>query len=193
MLPEEKAREKIDKQLRNAGWDIVSRDEYVPRSASAVKEALMQGNTESDYLLFVDDKAIAVVEAKREENPLGEEVQQQAEDYACNPQGCGSRIRSRWSTLQMGRKFTSKICCGRIVTMLSFRKCTLLRKCCSLLDRFPNTVRCLVWRSVASAIVNTAQKLSLRSPSNRVQKRALPFWLRVPAKHTLHASPATVC
>lgn len=86
MLPEEIARVKIDKQLNGAGWDIVSRDEYVPRSASAVKEALMQGNTESDYLLFVDDKAIAVVEAKREENPLGEDVQQQAGDYACNPQ-----------------------------------------------------------------------------------------------------------
>jgi type I site-specific restriction endonuclease len=67
MLPEERAREKIDKQLTTAGWDIVSRDEYVPQSASAVKEALMLGNTESDYLLFVDDKAIAVVEAKREE------------------------------------------------------------------------------------------------------------------------------
>ena len=86
MLPEERARVKIDKQLISAGWDIVSRDEYIPRSASAVKEALMHGNTESDYLLFVDDKAIAVVEAKREENPLGEDVQQQAEDYACNPQ-----------------------------------------------------------------------------------------------------------
>jgi len=86
MLPEEKARVKIDKQLTNAGWDIVSRDEYVPQSASAVKEALMQGNTESDYLLFVDDKAIAVVEAKREENPLGEDVQAQAESYARNPQ-----------------------------------------------------------------------------------------------------------
>ena len=86
MLPEEKARVKIDKQLISAGWDVVSRDEYVPQSASAVKEALMQGNTESDYLLFVDDKAIAVVEAKREENPLGEDVQGQAEDYACNPQ-----------------------------------------------------------------------------------------------------------
>jgi len=48
MLPEEKARVKIDKQLINAGWDIVSRDEYVPKSVSAVKEALMQGNTESD-------------------------------------------------------------------------------------------------------------------------------------------------
>ena len=87
MLPEEQARVKIDKQLISAGWDIVSRDEYVPRSASAVKEALMQGNTESDYLLFVDDKAIAVVEAKREENPLGDEVEKQAENYACNPQG----------------------------------------------------------------------------------------------------------
>ena len=86
MLPEEKARVKIDKQLTSAGWDIVSRDEYVPHCASAVKEALMQGNTESDYLLFVDDKAIAVLEAKREENELGEDVQIQAEDYACNPQ-----------------------------------------------------------------------------------------------------------
>ena len=57
MLPEERAREKIDKQLTTAGWDIVSRDEYVPQSASAVKESLMLGNTESDYLLFVDDKA----------------------------------------------------------------------------------------------------------------------------------------
>lgn len=86
MLPEELAREKIDKQLKTAGWDIVSRDEYVPQSASAVKEGLMRGNTESDYLLFIDDKAIAVVEAKREENPLGSEVEQQAEGYAKSPQ-----------------------------------------------------------------------------------------------------------
>ena len=38
LLPEERARIKIDRQLTNAGWDIVSRDEYVPRSASAVKK-----------------------------------------------------------------------------------------------------------------------------------------------------------
>ena len=86
MLPEEQARVKIDKQLINAGWDIVSRNEYIPKSTSAVKEALMQGNTESDYLLFVDDKAIAVVEAKKESSDLGEEVAQQAEDYSVNPQ-----------------------------------------------------------------------------------------------------------
>lgn len=86
MLPEEKARVKIDKQLRNAGWDIVSRNEYLPNSTTAVKEALMVGNTESDYLLFIDGKAIAVVEAKREENPLGDEVKKQAENYATSPQ-----------------------------------------------------------------------------------------------------------
>ena len=42
MTPEEKARVKIDKQLRNAGWDIVSRDEYVPSNSLAVKEALIR-------------------------------------------------------------------------------------------------------------------------------------------------------
>ncbi|MBL7576197.1 type I restriction enzyme, R subunit [Peptoniphilus asaccharolyticus DSM 20463] len=87
MLPEEKARIKIDKQLTDAGWDIVARDEYTPFNASAVKEALMQGNKESDYLLFVDDKAIAVVEAKAEDNSLGDIVAQQAEWYSKNPQG----------------------------------------------------------------------------------------------------------
>lgn len=86
MLPEEQARTKIDKQLTEAGWDIVARDEYVPKNATAVKEALMQGNTESDYLLFVDDKAIAVVEAKREENPLADDVEKQAEGYSVHPQ-----------------------------------------------------------------------------------------------------------
>ena len=86
MLPEEKAREKIDKQLRNAGWDVVFRNEYVPNSTSAVKEALMRGNTESDYLLFIDGKAIAVIEAKREENLLIGQVEQQVEGYAHNPQ-----------------------------------------------------------------------------------------------------------
>lgn len=86
MLPEERARIKIEKQLINAGWDVVSRHEYISNSASAVKEALMQGNTESDYLVFVEKKAIAVVEAKKESNPLGMEVEKQAERYAVHPQ-----------------------------------------------------------------------------------------------------------
>lgn len=86
MLPEELARIKIDKQLQDSGWEIVSRMEYIPNTTSAVKEALMKGSKESDYLLFVEDKAIAVVEAKKEENMLGEEVAVQAENYSVNPQ-----------------------------------------------------------------------------------------------------------
>lgn len=85
LLPEELARIKIDNQLNEAGWDIVSRDEYIPNHAQAVKEALMVGLKESDYLLFVDNKAIAVVEAKREENDLGFEVATQAENYSMSP------------------------------------------------------------------------------------------------------------
>lgn len=41
MLPEEKARVKIDKQLRNVGWDIVSRNEYLPNSTVAVSYMLI--------------------------------------------------------------------------------------------------------------------------------------------------------
>ena len=52
LLPEQLARIKIDNQLKEAGWDIVSRHEYIPNLAQAVKEALMAGSTESDYLLF---------------------------------------------------------------------------------------------------------------------------------------------
>lgn len=86
MLPEEQARIKIDKQLQDAGWDIISRNEYIPGNTVAVKEALMLGGKESDYLLFVEDKAIAVVEAKKEANALGSEVAEQAEHYAVTPQ-----------------------------------------------------------------------------------------------------------
>ena len=86
LKPEQKARVKIDRQLLDAGWVVVSRDDYDPTSASAVREALMKGNTESDYLLFVDNRAIAVVEAKRKEDPLGPKVQSQVEDYSRHPQ-----------------------------------------------------------------------------------------------------------
>lgn len=85
MLPEEKARIKIDEKLSKAGWYIVDRDEYVPQTTSTIREALTQGNKESDYLFFIDNKAIAVLEAKRADNPLGKDVESQAENYARTP------------------------------------------------------------------------------------------------------------
>ncbi len=82
MLPEEKARLKIDKKLEAAGWRVVSREDFVPNEPLAVKEGLMEGNKEADYLLFLMGKAIGVLEAKREEIDVNTpEVIEQAENY----------------------------------------------------------------------------------------------------------------
>src|SRR5579872_599173 len=65
MTPEEKARERIDQQLRQAGWDVQN---YREMSISAglgvaVREfPLITGH--ADYMLYADAKAIGVVEAK---------------------------------------------------------------------------------------------------------------------------------
>lgn len=86
MLPEEQARVKINEQLVGAGWEVITRFEYNRKNPSAVVEASMLGRKESDYLLFIDNKAIAVVEAKRAERNLDELVAQQAENYTITPQ-----------------------------------------------------------------------------------------------------------
>ena len=39
MLPEEKARVKIDEKLNKSGWYVVDRDEYAPHTTSAIREA----------------------------------------------------------------------------------------------------------------------------------------------------------
>ncbi len=82
MTPEEQARQKIDFVLKEAGWQIVSRDDYSPHlSAVAVEEGLLKGNLEADYLLFLDGKAIGVLEAKREGTDLLAVASAQAENY----------------------------------------------------------------------------------------------------------------
>ena len=82
LLPEEKARKKIDMLLKKAGWSIVPRDQYSPGvSAVAIEEGLLKGNLEADYLLFLEGKAIGVLEAKKESVSLDDIVANQAENY----------------------------------------------------------------------------------------------------------------
>ena len=82
LLPEQKARQKIDEMLSKTGWDIISRNEYSDiYNGCAITEALLTGNLEADYLLFVGGKAIGVLEAKRAENKLSVEVAEQAQNY----------------------------------------------------------------------------------------------------------------
>ncbi len=68
MTPEEKARQKIDQWFTDAGWKVINRDEYEPTStAVAIREGLLKSNLEADYFLFINGKAVGVLEAKREE------------------------------------------------------------------------------------------------------------------------------
>ena len=68
MTPEEKSRVKIDQMFEDAGWHVVDRDFYSPTiTAAAIREGLLQGNLEADYFLFINGKAVGVLEAKRAE------------------------------------------------------------------------------------------------------------------------------
>ena len=83
MEPEEKARVIIDRMFEEAGWKVVERDKYAPNmTAVAIREGLMVGNREADYLLFLNGKAVGVLEAKRIEIDINSDiVQEQARLY----------------------------------------------------------------------------------------------------------------
>ena len=60
MTPEEKARVKIDRWFEDAGWQVVNRDEFEPTmSAVAVREGLLKGNLEADYLMSSTVRCVA--------------------------------------------------------------------------------------------------------------------------------------
>ncbi len=86
MTPEEKARQNIDRLFSDAGWSVVDRLHYNPRlSAAAIKEGLLCGNLKADYLLFIEGKAVGVLEAKREDTDVSSlAVIKQAENYTYN-------------------------------------------------------------------------------------------------------------
>lgn len=90
MTPEEKARQKIDQMFTDAGWDVIDREEYAAgMTAAAIREGLLQGNKEADYFLFLNGKAVGVLEAKREEVDVTDDwVSEQAEGYARSVPAC---------------------------------------------------------------------------------------------------------
>ena len=86
MTPEEKARIKIDQWFADAGWKVVDREDYEPTcTAVAIREGLLKGHLEADYFLFINGKAIGVLEAKREDiDAFSNKVCEQAALYARN-------------------------------------------------------------------------------------------------------------
>jgi len=90
MTPEEKARVKIDQMFEDAGWQVVDRDFYSPTmTAAAIREGLLEGNHEADYFLFLNGKAVGVLEAKREEvDVTSHKVCEQTAMYAKGVPNC---------------------------------------------------------------------------------------------------------
>jgi type I restriction enzyme R subunit len=84
MQPEQKARQQIDELLDYAGWDVQDREAmnlFDPaRPGVAVREAYLKTGY-ADYLLFVEGKALGVIEAKRVGVPLSG-VEAQSARYA---------------------------------------------------------------------------------------------------------------
>lgn len=94
MTPEERARKRIDQWFEDAGWEVTDRDHYTPSStAVAIREGLLEGNLEVDYFLFINGKAVGVLEAKRKEVDIASpHVAEQAEHYTRSVPHCYQTI-----------------------------------------------------------------------------------------------------
>ena len=79
MTPEEQARVSINYLLEQAGWavqDATALNLYASRGVAVREFALKPGHGSADYLLYVNQKAAGIVEAKPEGSTLtGVEVQ----------------------------------------------------------------------------------------------------------------------
>jgi type I restriction enzyme R subunit len=82
--PEQRARDRIDAQLRASGWIIQDKKRIDLGAGPGV--AVREYRTEvgpADYALFVDGRPVGILEAKREEEAENLSVhEEQAEDYA---------------------------------------------------------------------------------------------------------------
>ena len=83
--PEQKARAVIDQSLEAAGWAVQNRDSInlVASSGVAIREVPMGNGGYCDYLLYVNQRIVGVLEAKKDGVTL-DEVHAQAIGYASN-------------------------------------------------------------------------------------------------------------
>ena len=83
--PEAAAREDIDRQLMAAGWLIQDKKDLNLHASRGVAVREMQSHGgPADYILFVDGKALGVVEAKKEGTTLSAVAEQSARYTAAN-------------------------------------------------------------------------------------------------------------
>jgi predicted type IV restriction endonuclease len=115
--PEARARQKIDQLLAAAGWNV-QHFEQLNLSAAlgvAVREFPLKSGF-ADYLLFIDRKAVGVIEAKPEGTTL-RGVAEQSEKYLTAYRIPCAVIKNRYPSVTRvrGRKPYSGICATRTI------------------------------------------------------------------------------
>ncbi len=84
LAAEQRARVLIDRQLAEAGWQVQDRRDtnlYAGQGVAVREVPMAPGHGRADYLLYVDQRAIGVIEAKPEGTPLSG-VEWQSARYA---------------------------------------------------------------------------------------------------------------
>lgn len=112
LAAEQRARVLIDEQLRVAGWSVQDRKTMNLFAAQgvAVRESIMAaGHGRADYLLYVDKRAVGVIEAKPIGTPLSG-VEWQSAMYAS---GLPAEVRLRRRPLAAGCRSCSRPAAAR--------------------------------------------------------------------------------
>jgi type I restriction enzyme R subunit len=95
LLPEQKARKNIDKQLEQCGWKVQDHDSLnLSESTGIAIREFPIGKDHADYILFIDRIAVGVIEAKPEGSTLSG-VAEQSRSYLTNMLNLYTHIKVR--------------------------------------------------------------------------------------------------
>lgn len=60
----------IDKKLANSGWKILREGKTIPKDGTFVVEEYPTQSGNADYVLFIDNDIVGIVEAKKSTDPV---------------------------------------------------------------------------------------------------------------------------
>lgn len=181
--PEELAREKIDALLSKCGWVIQDKKDAnlsAGRGVAVREVSMSRGHGESDYLLFVDGKAIGTVEAKPEGWTLVG-VESQSEKYLYGVPGgvpaWKSPLPFAYESTGVETRFTNKldpVPASREV--FAFHRPETLREWVqadgtlrSRLKHLPALEKGILWSAQIEAITNLEKSLAAAKPRSLLQ------------------------
>ena len=181
MTPEVLARQDIDRQLAACGWTVQNRNEMnISASAGVAVREFPMLTGEADYLLYVDRKAIGVIEAKPKGHPLiGVETQSAKYVAALPPSVPAHRSPLPFSYESTGSvtQFTNLLePDARSRVVFTFHRPEELLRLVSLDAQVRAKLRTLppvdgskLWEKQAMAIENLEKSLAQNSPKSLIQ------------------------